>query len=207
MMADMKATPSPRTALLPVASSNFSGSQKAVAMSMEDADQIVVHMKGDPRDAFETARGTGMRPKEVFSMRWEYFVWAQLYYHNPKGKTKSARRVVPLLGKSFEILQRRHLAAGSPKEGWVFPSAKAKSGHTMSIAKAYTKARKAAGLPDAMVLYTARHGVGTDLGGVVSLKTVMEVLGHSDARRRCVTSIRTCSSCNKSLNLPAQAGG
>jgi integrase len=155
---------------------------RAVVMSMDKAKQIEARVKGNPRDAFAVMRRTGMRPKEVFCMRWECFVWERLYYQNPRGKTKSARRAVPLLGTSLEILKRRHVEAGLPNAGWVFPSAKAESGHMMTIAKAYTSARKAAGLPDAMVPYTARHGALTDLGSVVSLKTVMEVGGHSDAK-------------------------
>jgi len=33
-----------------------------------------------------------------------------------------------------------------------------------------------------MVLYTARHGVGTDLAPIIGLKATMDVLGHSDAK-------------------------
>ena len=36
--------------------------------------------------------------------------------------------------------------------------------------------------PDAIALYTTRHGMGTDLAAVVSLKEVMETLGHTDAK-------------------------
>ena len=32
------------------------------------------------------------------------------------------------------------------------------------------------------MLYTARHGMGTDLAAVVSLNEVMETLGHIDAK-------------------------
>ena len=106
---------------------------------------------------------------------------ADRYYQNPKGKTKAARRPVPLLGQSVEVLERRRLEQGQPTEGWIFPT-KSKAGDGMTIQKPFTKARKTAGLPDTIVLYTARNGMGTDLAAVVSLKEVMETLGHSDAK-------------------------
>jgi len=52
----------------------------------------------------------------------------------------------------------------------------------VAIHKAFTAARKAAALADAIALYTTRHGMGTDLAAVVSLKEVMETLGHTDAK-------------------------
>lgn len=156
---------------------------RSIAMTTQDAESIAAKMKeGDPRDAFLILRGTGMRPGECFSMRWEYVRLDSLIFQNPKGKTKTARRPVPLLGQSAAIISRRHLAAGMPKEGWVFPQAKAKCGHLTSINKAFSKARDAAGLPAEMVLYTARHGQMTDLGSVCSLKEVMDIGGHSDSK-------------------------
>ena len=48
--------------------------------------------------------------------------------------------------------------------------------------KAFQKARKAAGFPSAMVLYTARHGVDTDQAPIIGLKATMDVLGHADVK-------------------------
>jgi len=155
---------------------------RSIAMDETSAAAIASRMSGDPRDAVLVLRGTGMRPKETFSMRWEYFLWDKLIYQNPHGKTPPARRPIPLLGQSIDVLRRRHAEQGSPQEGWVFPCSKSASGHMMTIAKAFNKARDAAGLPKQMVPYTARHGVGTELAEQFSLKTVMEVLGHSDEK-------------------------
>lgn len=89
---------------------------------------------------------------------------------------------MPLLDEAGTILKRRWVTAGMPRSGWIFPSSDAKCGHIVSIAKAFRKARIAAGLPESLCLYTARHGVGTELGAVLSLKEVMDILGHSDSR-------------------------
>src|SRR5579864_3831257 len=80
------------------------------------------------------------------------------------------------------VMESFHSLAGMPRSGWIFPSSDAKCGHVVSIAKAFRKARIAAGLPESLCLCTARHGVGTELGAVMSLKEVMDILGHSDSR-------------------------
>lgn len=154
---------------------------RSIAMSRTDAAQISARMIGDAKDAFEVLRATGMRPGECFSLRWEFVNFEKAVYCNPRGKTRSAKRAIPLLYESVSVLQRRHLAYGMPREGWVFPST-ASSGHLMSIQKPYTKARKASGLPSGMCLYTARHGALTDLASVVSLAEVMKIGGHSDSK-------------------------
>lgn len=155
-----------------------------VAMSNEHADMIASKMEpqSDAQDALRILRGTGMRPAEVFSMRWEFWNREFDYYQNPRGKSKSSRRPVPLLGDSTRVLERRRLEQGSPAEGWIFPSPRSKTGHLNSIKTAFKRARKLAGLPGSMVLYTARHGMGTELGAVVSLKEVMEILGHTQTK-------------------------
>src|SRR5205807_495635 len=81
---------------------------RSVAMTRNQADLIIMRMPdGDARDALSILRATGMRPKEVFSMRWEYVDFEAKIYQNPKGKTKNARRTIPLLSPSCEILLRR----------------------------------------------------------------------------------------------------
>jgi integrase len=155
---------------------------RSVAMSLADSELIAAKMPdGDPRDVFLVLRGSGMRPSECYAMRWEFLSLDRGEYKNPHGKTTTARRSCPLLHNSLAILQRRHLAQGLPREGYIFPSDSV-TGHVVGIGKAFRAARKAAGLPDSMVLYTARHGVGTELAQILSLKEVMDLLGHTDAR-------------------------
>lgn len=154
---------------------------RTAEMSTAQAEKIGSYLNGDPRDALVILRATGCRPKECFSLRWEFMHLEEGYYRNPNGKTINSQRPIPLLDESKAVLQRRHLEQGSPAEGWVFPSP-SKSGHIVSITKAFGIARKAAGVPSQFCLYTARHGAGTELASVVSLKQVMDILGHSDAR-------------------------
>jgi len=156
---------------------------RSLKMSASDATLIASKMKdgGDPKDVLIILRGTGMRPSECYAMRWELVNWEGLYYQNPNGKTKTAKRSIPLLDEAMPVLKRRHLEQGMPREGWVFPS-DAKSGHILNISKAFREARKAAGLPNNLVLYTSRHGMMTDLASVLPLDAVMRIGGHTDAK-------------------------
>jgi integrase len=66
---------------------------------------------------------------------------------------------------------------------WVFPSPKAKEGHIVTVNKAFTKARKSAGLPESLVLYSTRHTFGTDIMRATgNQKLVMVAMGHSDIK-------------------------
>jgi len=155
---------------------------RSIAMSVPDAQRIAAQMpEGNARDAFQILRATGMRPCEVFAMRWEHLNSEHPVYVNPRGKTKSARRIVPMLNPAPEILARRRMEQGGPVQGWVFPS-NAACGHLVTINVTFRKARKAAGLPDEMVLYASRHGALTDLAQVMTLKELMAISGHSDSR-------------------------
>jgi integrase len=71
---------------------------------------------------------TGMRPEEVCRMSWEYVHLEPVngarfgYLHNPKGKTKHAKRNLSLTARVQCLLSLRHEAAGKPAKGWVFPA-------------------------------------------------------------------------------------
>lgn len=134
------------------------------------------------RDAFRIICSSGMRPSETFRMKWEFVDLQRAVYHNPKGKTKTSRREVPLSHPPFEcmeILRVRHERMGCPASGWVFPSATALGGHLTTINLAFNRARDKAGLPPKMVLYCARHGAATAVADVATLKETMQLLGHS----------------------------
>jgi integrase len=66
------------------------------------------------------------------------------------------------------------------KEGWVFPSKRAKCGHLTTVNKQFEKARDSVGLPKDLVLYCARHGFGTEMyRAIKNLFAVMNVMGHT----------------------------
>jgi integrase len=82
------------------------------------------------RDCATIMLGTGIRPAEVFALSWQR---VQLNGHSgllqiTEGKSKAARRMLPLVHAVYQALKARWTSAGSPEEGWVFP-ADTTSGH------------------------------------------------------------------------------
>jgi integrase len=123
---------------------------------------------------------TGMRPEEVFRIRIENIEWSPRLIFNPNGKTKAARRHVPISERMLALLMVR---CSDKREGWLFPSKRAKGGHLTTVAKQFRDARKKAGLPESLVLYCARHTFGTAAYEATgNLAMVMKVMGHTDVR-------------------------
>jgi len=82
------------------------------------------------KDAATIIRGTGMRPGEVFTLRWERVLLSgdRGLLQVSEGKSKAARRILPLVPEVYAVLERRRDEQGRPEEGWVFPST-AREGH------------------------------------------------------------------------------
>lgn len=74
------------------------------------------------RDAATIIRGTGMRPGEVFALRWEniHLNGSGGLVQVTGGKTKAARRMLPMLPTVYAALRARHLEAGQPEAARCF---------------------------------------------------------------------------------------
>ena len=71
---------------------------------------------------------------------------------------------------------------GSRTEGWLFVS-DSTCGHLTTVSKMFVIARKRAGLPNSVVLYSARHTFGTDvLDGTKNPAVTMKVMGHTNPK-------------------------
>src|SRR2546426_936941 len=69
---------------------------------------------------------SGLRPGEIFRMRWENIHWDKGLIFNPRGKSRKSRRYVPLTERVNVALVARKEGVN---EGWVFPSKRAQSGY------------------------------------------------------------------------------
>lgn len=127
---------------------------------------------------------TGMRPEECHCLRWENISWENCRNGAlliTKGKTKSARRVLPLSPRVRIVLAKRWKAAGEPAEGWVWP-AETKDGHINhdSLKLQHRKALKVAKLRPFEV-YSIRHTFLTRLGeSGCDVWTLARIAGHSN---------------------------
>ncbi len=121
---------------------------------------------------------SGLRPGEIFRMRWENIHWDKGLIFNPRGKSRKSRRYVPLTERVKAALLMRKEGVN---EGWVFPSKKAQSGHITDreVSKQWLEAKRLAGIPEAVVLYCARHRFSTDaMEGTGNVMAVMDAMGH-----------------------------
>lgn len=115
--------------------------------------QYIVECPQPWRDAATVIRGTGMRPGEVFCLRWEntYLNGTGGLIQITDGKTSAARRVLPMIPAVYAALKERYEQAGKPEAGWVFPSSSreghfnkntAKDQHAKAIRRANERAKE-----------------------------------------------------------------
>jgi integrase len=133
-------------------------------------------------DVFTIMMDGGMRDGEVVAMKVECVQFGLHYYWNPKGKTRKARRRIPLSERMIAILRSR---VGDRQQGWVFPSAKSKSGHVelSGLQHRFRRIARALGIPDELKIYCARHAYGTDvMAEAMDPRLVMDAMGHEDLK-------------------------
>jgi integrase len=127
------------------------------------------------QDAAVLIRGTGMRPGEAFALRWEniHLNGSGGLIQVTEGKTKAARRMLPMVPAVYAALKARWVMAGQPEAGWMFPAASreghlnkdtAKDQHKRAIERANRKA-KAEGAKEIQPFqpYILRHTALTQL--------------------------------------------
>lgn len=91
------------------------------------------------RDVATVLYGAGMRPGEAYKLRWEHILLNGKggLIQIAEGKTKAARRFLPMVSEVYAALNARHTEQKLPTTGWVFPAG-SQSGHLEeSSAKIY----------------------------------------------------------------------
>ncbi len=130
---------------------------------------------------------SGLRPGEIFRMRWENIHWDQGLIFNPRGKSRKSRRYVPLTESvKLALLARKE----GVNEGWIFPSKRAQSGYSTDreVSKQWLEAKQLADIAESVVLYCARHRFSTDaMEGTGNVMAVMDAMGHGSVNTRIYT--------------------
>jgi integrase len=140
-------------------------------------------------DFFVILMDTGARPEEVCRIRWENVLWTENMLKITDGKTNAAKRDIGMSTRVVEILTRRVREQSTSKHfkdtPWVFPSRVRRNTvkHIVSVNKAFAIARRAAGLPRELVLYSARHTFGTEsMAASKDLKLTIRTMGQVDVK-------------------------
>ena len=127
---------------------------------------------------------TGMRPEECHHLDWENVNWDAGRHGTimvTRGKTKAARRLLPMTPRVRLVLELRWEAAGKPTAGWAWPAG-TRSGHMEhdTLRVQHTKAlREAKARP--FVIYSFRHTFLTRLGeSGCDVWTLARIAGHSN---------------------------
>src|ERR1039457_7234014 len=144
------------------------------------------------KDAAALILGAGMRPGEVYGLCWEFVL---LNGHGgmiqvSEGKSKAARRILPMIPDVYDVLKARHEQQGRPVHGWVFPSTArcghleqgtAKTQHAAALAKANADAigKKASPPLKRFEPYVMRHTALTRMAPFCDPFTLARIAGHS----------------------------
>jgi integrase len=124
----------------------------------------------------------GTRPGEVFALQWPHLILngSGGLIRIAEGKSKAARRVLPMTPNVHALLQARHEAAGRPTEGWVFPSGSSEGHFNGDTAKdQHAKALKDSGVKR-FEPYILRHTALTTIAkGTPDPYAIATIAGHS----------------------------
>jgi integrase len=77
---------------------------RELTIDPETEAKLLAVAKQPLKDVLVVIQDTGMRPEEVFRVRIENIHWSQRLIFNPNGKTKAARRHVPISERMLELL-------------------------------------------------------------------------------------------------------
>ena len=167
--------------------------QRERVLSDDEATRYLNACPQPWKDAAMLILGSGMRPGEVFRLRWEHVLLNGEggLVQVSEGKSKAARRLLPMVPAVYSMMKPRHNAQGCPAEGWVFPTTSrlghfeqgtAKGQHARAL-EAIAKAHKEN--PDTcpeikrFEPYCLRHTALTNLAAVgCDAFTLARIAGH-----------------------------
>jgi len=126
---------------------------------------------GQPwRDCAALILDEGFRPSEVFALRWPHILFSEDgtgLIQVVAGKSKAARRILPMTPRVRAMLEARWRAAGRPSDGWLFPRRRIPERHINgdSVKDQHKRALAKSGVePFEFVPYSLRHTGLTKLG-------------------------------------------
>jgi integrase len=149
--------------------------QQTRVLTLEEEKLYLLAASQPLQDIARMMIETEMRPEEVYRSRREQVHLGEGYLFNPYGKTKAAKRKVPLSEAADMILRNR---MQSIKGSYLFPG-RVEHAPIVKVNRAHTAAVKRSGVPT-FRLYDLRHTWATRMvQSGVDLVTLAAMLGHS----------------------------
>jgi integrase len=158
-------------------------SGRIVYLTVDQIERLLKLAEGDQNlqiyPFIKIGLDTSMRKTEILSIRRQDINLHQLVIYIPKAK--AGAREQPMTAKLGEYLAT-YIGTLLPGEQWLFPSPKAKKGHTVNLDKPFRRCVLAAGLDAKQVVrHTLRHTAITHLVQAgVDLPTVKRISGHKN---------------------------
>jgi len=120
---------------------------------------------------------TGLRPDECHRLEWRDIDLKHNCLYIRSGKTKAARRRLPLTASVRSVFETRYQLADRPSDGFVFP-APTKTGHIdhSSIKKQHLAALRQSHVRP-FVIYSLRHTFATRIAPHVDPFTLCKIMG------------------------------
>ena len=160
--------------------------QRDRVLTMDEEAKYLDACRQPWKDCATLVLDEGLRPGEVFALRWPNILLhddGTGLIHISEGKSKAARRVLPMTRRVYALLLARYIASGKPEEGWIFPTGRDPAKH---ITDSLTKGQHRKALDDSKVSdfvpYTLRHTALTRFGEAAShnVFTVAQIAGHAN---------------------------
>jgi integrase len=149
-------------------------------ISFEEQAAYLTESSDPLRDIAKLILSTGMRPEEVFRMRAENLDFKQRSIFNPFGKTKAARRIIPMTDEVVSLLKGRMEKSTKLGTSYVFPSPHDIQKPIGSVKKAHSAAVKRAKIERHFRLYDLRHSFASRAAASgADLPTLSSLLGHA----------------------------
>ncbi len=155
-------------------------SDQLTVLTTEEQEKYLLAASQPLRDIATLMLETGMRPEEVYRIRKENVQLDREYLYNPYGKTKAAKRKVPLSEVAIRILRNRLAKA---KGHYLFAGRMNRKGETdkplLKVNNAHYSALERSKVRE-FRLYDLRHTWASRMAMAgVDLVTLAALLGHS----------------------------
>lgn len=158
------------------------GRKRELLPSPEETKQLLAKAPADFVQMYRALRLTGARPGELVRATIADLDRRQgliiLQHHKTAAKTGATRKIAVGHAALQELLTQ---AIGERTAGPIFLRSSGQPWSVPQLSSCYRRARKAAGLPEGLVLYLSRHEHATQLyKSTGDLKAVADALGHTN---------------------------